>query len=338
MEVSGPSVRVIESVWGFPESGYIAFSLARDGTLVYVPEPSRGGRSLVWVDRGGKEEALSIASRAFSTPRLSPDGKQLAVSVEEADRRDIWVYDLERDTQHRVTFEGINESPVWSPDGTRLAYASGSGGARNLFWKPADGGGVAERLTESELRQWPYDWSPDGKSLVFMETDPTDYWSLGILWLDDRRVEPFARASGRQNKARFSPDGRWIAYSWNEEIFIQPFPGPGGPRQISIDRGVEPLWAQGGREIFYSIPGAVLQTMMAVSVETSPAVRSGRPQKLFDHRYVGTFYGASHDIALDGRLLMIRRGEEELAPRSIQLVEGWFEELKRRVPTSPAAR
>jgi Tol biopolymer transport system component len=233
-----------------------------------------------------------------------------------------------------VTFEGINESPIWSPDGTRLAYAYGRGSARNLFWKPADGSGVAERLTESELRQWPYDWSPDGMSLVFMETDPTDYWSLGILWLDDRRVEPFARASGRQNKPRFSPDGRWIAYNWNYQIFIQPFPGPGGPRQISIDRGVEPLWAAGGREILFSIPGAELLTITAVSIETSPTVRSGRPQKLFDHRNLGTLYGASHDVARDGRLLMIRRGEEELAPRSIQLVEGWFEELKRRVPTS----
>ncbi len=195
------------------------------------------------MDRTGREEGLS-GPRAFSTPRLSPNGTQLAVSIEKADGKDIWVYDLSRGTEHRVTFEGFNEAPVWTPDGSRITFASGTGEARNLFWKPADGTGVAERLTESDLRQWPYDWSPDGKALVYMETDPSDDWSLAVLRPDgEPRIEPFAKASGKPNKPRFSPDGRWIAYNWNEELFIQPFPGSGGPRQVSSEGGVEPVWA-----------------------------------------------------------------------------------------------
>jgi serine/threonine-protein kinase len=338
-EVSGPSVLVVENVTARPKDGFISFNIAEDGTLVYVPRLSLEGRTLVWVDRTGREEGLGLAPRAFSTPRLSPDGTQLAVSIETSDGKDIWVYDLSRGTEHRVTLEGFNEAPVWTPDGTRLTFASGAGEARNLFWKPADGTGVAERLTESDLYQWPYDWSPDGKALAYMETDPSDYWSLGILRPDgDPRVEPFARASGTQNKPRFSPDGRWIAYNWNQNIFIQPFPSGGGPRQISTQGGVEPLWAPSGREIFYSLPKAT-RTMMTVSLEAGDTVRSGRPQKLFEEkRYVGSFYGANHDLARDGRFLMVKPSEEELEPLRIQLVQGWFEELKRRVPTTDRAR
>jgi serine/threonine-protein kinase len=339
MEISGPSVSIVENVSGRPKDGLVYFAIAGDGTLVYVPRPSREGRTLVWVDRSGKEEAIGLTPRSYSTPRLSPDGTQLAVAIENTGGQDIWVHDLARGTEHRVTFENFNEAPVWTPDGSRLTFASGPSETRNLFSKAADGTGIAERLTESDLRQWPYDWSPDGKALVFMETDPSDYWSLGILRpKGNPRTEPFAKASGTQNKPRFSPDGRWIAYNWNQEIFIQPFPGSGGPRQVSSEGGVEPIWAPNGREIFYTLPSADARTIMAVSLETAPAVRSGRPQKLFEGRYVGFFYGSSHDIAPDGRFLMIKPGAEELEPLRIQLVQGWFEELKRRVPATGSAR
>jgi serine/threonine-protein kinase len=340
MEVSGTSVLVVENVNGSPKDGQVSFSMAEDGTLVYVPRPSRGGRSLVWVDRNGREEPLPLTPRAFSNPRLSPDGRQLALSIEDADRQDVWVFDLERDTEHRVTFEGVNESPMWTPDGSRLTFTSGQDGPRNLFWKPADGSGVAERLTESNLRQWPSDWSPDGKTLSFMETDPSDYWSLALLRLEgEPRTEPLTRTRGRHNKPRFSPDGRWIAYASNDEVYIQPFPGPGGPRQISTNGGVEPIWAPNGRELFYLLPGRRnVATLLAVAIETSPSVRSGRPQKLFELRYVPTDYGASYDIAPDGRFLMMKPSEDEVAPLRIQLVQGWFEELRRRVPTSPPER
>jgi serine/threonine-protein kinase len=340
MEVSGDSVLVVENVNASPKDGWILFSTAEDGTLVYTPRPSRGGRSLVFVDRAGKEEPLPLPPRAYSNPRLSPDGRQLAVAIEDADRQDVWVFDLERGTEHRVTFEGFNESPIWTPDGSRLTYSSGQEAALNLFWKPADGSGIAERLTESDLCQWPYDWSRDGKTLAFMETDPTDYWSLAFLRPEgEPRTEPFSRTRGRHNQPRFSPDGRWVAYNSNGEVYIEPFPGLGGPRQISTSGGAEPVWSPDGRELFYKLPNLPhVMPMLSVAIETSPSVRSGRPQKLFERNYVNSPYGGSYDVAPGGRLLMVKPGEEEMAALHVQLVQNWFEELKRRVPTSPAAR
>lgn len=132
-----------------------------------------------------------------------------------------------------------------------------------------------------------------------------------------------------------SPDGAWLAYNWNGEAYVQPFPGPGGPRQVSAEGGIAPMWARDGRELFYVTRAGVT---LAVSVETSPSVRTGRPQVLFAHQYVTLPYGVTRDLAADGRFLVIKPGEEELEPPRIHLVEGWSEELKRRVPTTGSAR
>jgi len=335
MEISGSSVSVVENVRTVPNDGWANFSIADDGTLVYIPEPNRAGRSLLWVDRIGREERLPLSPRAFTDPRLSPDGRQLAMAVEDSDRQDIWVYDLERETEHRVTFEGFNESPIWTPDGSRLTFTSDPAGVRNLFWKPSDGSGVAERLTQSELRQWPFEWSRDGTMLLFDEADPTDLASIHVLRLEEEpRTEPFIRGSSYAGAPRLSPDGRSVVYEADGEIFVHPFPGTGGPRQITTEGGVAPTWSRDGREIFFSSGGA----MVAVSIETSPTVRTGRPRKLFDDRYVFSQFGSGYDVAPDGRFLMIKPSEDENTPRPIYVVQGWFEELKRRVPTTGSAR
>jgi serine/threonine-protein kinase len=334
MEISGASVAVVENVRTVPNDGSADFSIA-DGTLVYVPAPSRSGRALVWVDRKGREERLPLSPRAFTDPRLSPDGRQLAFAVTESDRQDIWVYDLEDESEHRVTFEGFNESPVWTPDGSRLTFTSDPDGVRNLFWKPSDGSGVAERLTQSDLRHWPSEWSRDGKTLLFDEADPTDLASIHVLRLEgEPRTEPWSRGSDYAGVPRLSPDGRWVVYQADGEVFVHPFPGPGGPRQISTEGGGVPVWARDGSEIFYEFRGS----MVAVSIQFSPSLRTGRPHVLFKYQYAFSDFGSSYDVAPDGRFLMILPSEDETSPRPIHVVQGWFEELKRRVPTTDSAR
>jgi Tol biopolymer transport system component len=147
------------------------------------------------------------------------------------------------------------------------------------------------------------------------------------------RTEPFIRGSRYAGVPRLSPDGRSVVYEADGEIFVHPFLGTGGPRQITTEGGVSPTWSRDGREIFYRSG-----SMVAVSIEASPSVRTGKPQVLFGDRYTGSFFGSSYDVAPDGRFLMILPSEEENAPPPVYIVQSWFEELKRRVPASGSAR
>ena len=282
----------------------------------------------------------------YRDPRLSHDGQQLVVRTGPAGGTagtDIWVYDISRGTLTRLTFEGsINQHPVWSPDGRRVAFRSDRAGPQNMFWKLADGSGAAEHLTMSENAQSPTSWSSDGQVLAFFErlasgVGPSatgrDIW---VLPLDgDREPRPFLQTSFEEGGAVFSPDGRWLAYVSDEsgryEIYAQPFPGPGGKRQISTDGGTEPLWARSGREMFYWSGNK----MMAVDITTEPTFSAGTPRILFEKPFLrGGVFRANYDITPDGqRFVMTQAGLQQEDTTQINVVLNWFEELKQRVPT-----
>ncbi len=144
-EITGPSVRLVQNVANEPDTGWAGISVAADGTLAYLPAPSLGGLELVRVSRDGSTESLPIDLAAFGeSPRLSPDGARVAEAVSEEERSDIWIYDLRDQTQQRVTFDGRNRIPVWSPDGTRIAFGSDRAGKENIYWTSVDAGGSAE--------------------------------------------------------------------------------------------------------------------------------------------------------------------------------------------------
>jgi Tol biopolymer transport system component len=197
-------------------------------------------------------------------------------------------------------------------------------------------------LTTSQYPQSPYSFSPDGQSLVFREQTNTTAQDLWVLRLSDpgtpgqaRKVELFLRTPFGEAAARFSPDGRWLVYSSDEsgrrEIYVQPYPGPGGKWQISTDGGREPIWNPNGRELFYRNG----DKMMAVDIATQPGFSAGRPRVLFGGPYVlSPTTTANYDVSPDGqRFLMLKGGEEQQAATQIHVVLNWFEELKRRVPT-----
>jgi Tol biopolymer transport system component len=257
LTVTGAAVPMVEGVRQSPPYGAAQYSFSDTGSLVYVPGSAQSAqRRLVWVSRNGAEQSLNAPAHAYFAPRLSPEGRRVVVSIEEqGSGSQDWLYDLSRDTLTRFTFEGGNSVPLWTPDGKRIAFQSSKEGALNIFWQLADGTGRLERLTTSEYPQAPHSWSPDGQLLAFIEVTPTTGLDIWVLRLSDRKTQPFLRTPFNEGGPRFSPDGHRIAYISDEsgqyEVYVQPYPEPGGEYQISTGGGSEPVWNPNGRELFY---------------------------------------------------------------------------------------
>jgi Tol biopolymer transport system component len=224
---------------------------------------------------------------------------------------------------------------AWTPDGKRIAFESDMKGPFNVFWQLADGSGGLDRLTISEDIQGPTSWSSDGQLLAISARSPTTGYDISVLRMSDRKTQPFLPTQFNESAPQFSPDGRWLAYvsdeSGRNEIYVLPYPGPGGKVPISSDGGTEPVWNRKGRELFYRSGNKV----MAVDVTTQPVFAAGRPRKLFEAPYLptsGTF--PNYDVSPDGQhFLMVKPSEEtQAAPMQINVVLNWAEELKQKVP------
>jgi len=317
-------------------TGAAHFSVSDTGALIYVTGSGLAARStLVWVDRDGGETALAAEPREYTYPRMSPDGDRLAVDMRDQED-DIWIWDFARETLARLTFSpGTDFYPAWTPDGRQVAFGSDRDGIFNVYWKAADGTGAVERLTESENAQIPFAFTPDGSQLVFLEID-ADRRNLGVLSLEGS-PEPLLATEFNEANAELSPDGRWLAYQSNAsgqyEIYVRPFPNvEDGRWPISSGGGTRPLWSPDGRELFYLAPGARL---MAIPVQTEPSFAPGNAEELFRGYLAGTgaSIGRTYDISPDGeRFLMIKESGSAPSTEFI-LVQNWFEELKRLVPT-----
>jgi len=342
VEVKGDPIPVLEGVVT-QFRGDAHFSLAEDGTLVYVPRTGGGVAeqlTFVWVDREGREEPVAAEPRVYQEFSLSPDGTKIAVRVIGPENQDVWIYDLERDTQMRLTFDPATEVfPIWTPDGQWVAFGSSDG---PLSWKAADGTGKVETLVESPSNQYPQVFSADGTALVFQDRNSAGP-DLGMLSLEGERTStPLLETEFLELNAALSPDGRWMAYESNEsgqfEVYVRPFPDvTGGRWQVSSGGGGWPLWSPVGEQLFY----VGSEGMMAVPVETEPTFTQGTVDLLFDlSPYWSPSGGATNrriDISPEGdRFLMLKAGggsDETTETRSIIIVLNWFEELERLVPT-----
>ena len=339
LEVTGGPVPVVEGIrTPVTASGAAQLSLSETGSLVYVVAGRREERTLVWVDRQGKEEALTAEPRAYVYPRLSPDGSRLALEVRDQET-DIWVWDFVPGTLTRITFGRSRDLyPIWTPDGASVAFASNRNGVYDLYSKAADGTGAVERLTENLNRDSPNAFTPDGSQLVFGSVSGTqEGWDLRVLSLGGSS-EPLLATEFNERNAELSPDGQWLAYESNAsgqyEIYVRPFPNVDeGQRLISRDGGTRPLWAPDGRELFYLSRGGEL---MAVRVQTEPSFAPGNAQVVFGGRTLAPALGRSYDISPDGkRFLMIKEPTRDASSTEIILVQNWFQELERLVPTGP---
>jgi eukaryotic-like serine/threonine-protein kinase len=332
LELTGEAVPIAEGVQFNPTGGRTAFAVSNNGVLAYRGGEQATALTMVWVSRNGTEQRLAAPIRNYTMPRVSPDGHRIAAGIEGADSQ-IWLYDLDRDTPTRLTFEGNgNIDPIWTPDGKRIVF---KGKGQRLFWQPADGSGPAEELTKSELASdnVPGSFSPDGQVLTFMELNPG--FEIFTLPLPDGKPQPFIRSPSNGTAPRFSPDGRFIAYvsaeSGGDQIYVRPYPGPGGKWQISTEGGTEPVWNPKGRELFYRHGNK----MMAVDVTTQGTFSAGNPKMLFEGPYVPTPRSfQDYDVSPDGqRFLMLKAGGQAQVSAQINVVLNWFEELKQKVPT-----
>jgi len=343
LEATGDPDQILQGV-RHTLNGSVDYSLANDGTLVYVE--GEGGTSSnpgkpVWVDRdGGGVEAIVEDILEFPRyPRISPDGQQLAMTTGTGDAGNLWVYNFDGQPPYPLALEGMHGLPVWTPDGKKVAFGSGVAGSLDVVWIPADGSTLEpEALLEGSSNQTPASWTPDGEELVFVQTDADG--PIDIMAVSPKEGEPrlvvqtkySARTFERGGTASLSPDGRWLAYvsavTGEPEIWVRLYTSSGAPTRISHRGGLEPVWSRDGHELYF-LEGS---KMMAVKIETQPELRPQPPEVLFDGDYFHR-NRPSYDVASDGRFLMIQPMGNEQEEGKIHLVLNWFEELKRLVPT-----
>lgn len=335
-------------------SGAAEFDIAQNGALVYVPTGSgiSPSRTLVWVDRQGREQPVKGApARAYMHLRLSRDGSRLALQIGEVEKSDISVWDFARETLTPLTFSpGIDAGPVWMPDGRRIVFTSQATGTfasgfGRLFWRNADGTGIAERVEQEEPvppMMLASSVSPDGASILTSTIGGMS--DMMMLTLSDGGVRPLVQTPSVERNGEVSPDGRWLAYESNTsgqfEIYVQAFPDAnGGLWKVSNEGGTQAAWASGGQELFYLAPDGMLSS---VRVERGTAWKAGTPRKLLNRQYFsfrrgpGIFSPRMYDLSADGqRFLMIKEAGPDLlvAAASIVVVQNWIEELKQLVST-----
>jgi serine/threonine protein kinase len=338
LELRGNPVPVLEdvmqalfSVWMDSTYASAQYAVSNSGILASVP----GGvypevkQALVWVDLKGAVRPSGIPNQLYYSPRISPDGQQIAFTSFYKERN-LWVIDIERGSARKLTFEGEADVACWGPDNRSLTFDwVGAVPGNGIFVKSVDTGVEASSLFKNELRRFPIAWTPDGKLLAFMQEK--DIW---VFHADDQRIEQVTKTPNNILWPTLSPDGRWIAYSSNEsgryEIYVQSFPAPGTRYMLSTEGGSEPVWAPKAQQLYFRNGNKMMV------VDFRPEVNNvlAKPRELFEGQYDFDSPIRSYDIYPDGnRFLMRQLSDQPPQPvRQIQIVQNWFEELKRLVP------
>jgi eukaryotic-like serine/threonine-protein kinase len=313
----------------FPQIARAVYTVSRD-VLVTQTGTAPSVSQLTWFDRSGKPVGSIGSQGTYHNVRLSPDGHKVATDQTDPDglNIDVWIHDPERGLTTRMTFDpALDYDPIWSPDGKQIMFGSSRQSGWRLYLKNSDGSGSEQKVVEIESGLWqviPFDWSHDGKNVVFRNA--AELWHLS---LPERIARPIFQNKWTARNAQFSPDGRWLAYDSNEtggwEVYVSPFPSMNGKWQISPTGGQEPRWRGDGKEFFYLSPDG---KMMAVPVSSAPSFEAGSPSELFlTHRRppLGSTDVSSYDVTSDGKKFLINTKVDtgKAAPPSILLNWNW---------------
>jgi Tol biopolymer transport system component len=342
MRLSGDASPIAERIAG--SALWPAFSVSENGTLVYA---STGGASavqqLAWWDRRGKKVGSFGPPGIYQDFRLAPDERRITFSSTQGNNLDVWVLDSVRGVPSRLTFDpGIDDPPMWSPDGSRVVWASNRSGAFDLYVKSANGAGPEQLLVKMDaLAGWPEDWSQDGRLLMYQIPGANTGQDLWIAEHPsggsggDLKPSPYLQTAFDEKHGRFSPDGRWVAYTSNEsgrdEVYVQSFPLSGAKFQISASGGMEPQWRKDGTELFY-IAGD--RTLMAVPMKlagsASEPLQVGQPERLFPMLFVDTFIvGRSYEVSRDGQRFLMSAPVNGATAPPLTVVLNWQTQLKK---------
>jgi serine/threonine protein kinase len=326
-QLIGPRIPLVEGMRSNASAGY---ALSQAGTLVYAPQETGGQFEIVEVSRQGTVEAILDRPGAWAQPRLSADGRKV-VFREVGEYCTLWLLDRDRQTTTRLTFESDNHNPVWSPDSRSIVFGRASKAGSHLFIQRVESSLPAEQLTSGNHVHVPTDWSADGRLIAFTD----QHQDTGIdLWVldrsDENRIGPFLATRFTEHSATFSPDTNWIAYTSDEtgreEIYVQPFPGPGVKIQISIEGGSGPNWSVDGSEIFFNAD----DRLMSAAIETSPRFSAGIPMEVFRGRYSWE-RAQNYGISSDGQYFVIPRPAGDATGAELRIVLNWAKEFDRLI-------
>lgn len=345
LAVTGPAAPVLEEVSNNASAGG-DFAFAQNGAFVYLAgKGSSAGWSISWMDHSGKTQPLHAPRGLYEMPRFSPDGKRLAFAVTNGSNEDIWVKDLDRDTPSRLSFlPDRNRGPVWTPDGKNIVFRSFNPAAPGLYWIRSDGSGEAQRLTDGKLGESPRSISPDGKRLAFTREGNAGSQDIFTALIEGDSGHPklgkpelFLGTPFNEFSPAFSPDGRWLAYESNEsgtfEVYVRPFPGPGGRWVISAGGATDAVWSRDGRELLFVTPEQHVMTVSYTAKGDSFA--AGKPRLWTEARLFYPQGSSYYDLAPDGKRLAVMVADEQNSgklPTHLTFLLNFFDELQRRAP------
>jgi dipeptidyl aminopeptidase/acylaminoacyl peptidase len=334
--VSGRPVTVENDV--IMVTGWVSaqFAVSQDGTLAYMPIVPEPTRQLVWVDRTGHQEPLPVPPRVFSRPRVSPDGSRVLVIVHDTSPAAIWVYDTGRHVfaafaslKTDLLFSPIwSPAAAWSPDGRSIAYTTEEADGWKMWRKPLDGSAAEQMLLAHSVEFAPTSWSSNGYIALDERTFRTRI-DVSVVPLNEPAIHPMVNSELVEQNARFSPDGRWLAYDAGfrtANVYVRAFPGPGPTIQVSDGGGSMPVWGLYGRELFYWT-GAGIAT---VSVSVGDGISTGVP-----HVVIPGAFAPEFDLSRDGRRFLLMKPLHDAPPLQLDAVTGWLDHVQRL--TSSAA-
>jgi eukaryotic-like serine/threonine-protein kinase len=329
LKVSGVPRPVGEGALMQRNTGAVHLAVSNTGTMIYATGDPIGSTSeIYWVLKGGATQSYGVHPALYRWPRLSPDGRHIAMQVIGTHVQGTWIAPVGSEDFTKLT-TGV--SPIWSPRGDRVYFTMQTD--RGLYWKSSDGSGAEELVLKDPQVESPTSTTPDGKTIAFTRRDPKT--SLDIMTIATSGKEPprpLVQTNAQEGGARFSPDGHYVAYVSDEggafEVYLMDYPGPGGRWQISRTGGKDPIWSADGHRLYFRAG----DNLMSVALEFHPVFHCGAPETVVEGAYeglLGSIDRANYDVAPDGRILLIKNPGVDGRRTQVRLVLNFFDDLAR---------